>query len=491
MSSGVCFHHRDGEDWHRQCDQWERMSKKNHNCRSQEPIAELVRRRVSHLPNAWIFYVGDHEIPTDLEALGLPVIARGQMTSSNAELTVTSADQLIKSMPRDLGAFLDYFLCSQMPAFIGNSVSSWSASQIALRDTAASWYNSFDIPLAQYLKSFIVPFVYTYAEESSAKGKLLLQVSILSVKKQMPAASIHMLYHGEGAADFRGWLIQHGVVIHDHQPKWRGKLEEMRRAVLKHRKHPSRLYDSPGNFFSTFQRIDIPRFLSVEYCILLDSDAFVVRPFTIADLGAEMPQGLAFSSEMDEEGDKPVNAGVALLNVPFLRESLDEFHEFVFNHTEHDFVNGPGDQGAFLDFYDKDIKFLSPRFNMKPYYNNKANWKHKYIVQYHGLKPHEQIAYWFDGTCEPLQCSLISRFSDSPYKCEAMVEFAKAAAFEGPGVIREYCYISLASHGDLCVGLLNMMAHRETPPGTSCVEYFRAALLQGRRLSPGGFIHMQ
>lgn len=378
-----------------------------------------------------------------------------------------------------------------MPVFIGNYVSLWSASQIAVRDTYASWYNSFGIPLAHVFKSYIVPFVYTYTEESSPKGKLLLQVSILSVKKQMPAASIHMLYHGKGDAVFRGWLIQHGVVIHEHQPEWRGKLEDIRRAVVNHRTHPSRLYDSPGNFFGTFQRIDIPRFLSVEYCILLDSDAFVVRPFTIADLGAAVPRALAFSSELDEEGDRPLNAGVSLLNVPFLRKSLDEFHEFVFSHTETDFVNGPGDQGAFLDFYGKDIEFLSPRFNMKPYYRNEANWKHKYIVQYHGLKPHEQIAYWFDGTCEPLQCYLISRFSDSPFKCEAMVEFAKAAASEGPGIIREYCDIELERRSDLCVELLDMMAHRETPPGHSCAEYFRAALLQGRRLSPGDLLHMQ
>ncbi|CAK0799227.1 unnamed protein product, partial [Prorocentrum cordatum] len=172
---------------------------------------------------------------------------------------------------------------------------------------------------------------------------------------------------------------------------------------------------------------------SVEYCILLDSDAFVVQPFTIVDSGAKLPRGLAFSSELDEDGVKPLNAGVSLLNVPFLRESIDEFQEFAFNHTDSDFVNGLGDQGAFLDFYGKDIEFLNPRFNMKPYYKNEANWNHTYIVQYHGLKPHEQIAYWFDGTCEPLQCYLISKFSDSPYEYEAMVEFARAAALEGPG----------------------------------------------------------
>ena len=70
VSSGVCVHRRHGVDWHRRCDQWERVSGSNRHRRSQEPVVEPVRRRISHLPYAWILYVGDHEDHTDLEALG-------------------------------------------------------------------------------------------------------------------------------------------------------------------------------------------------------------------------------------------------------------------------------------------------------------------------------------------------------------------------------------------------------------------------------------
>jgi len=486
MSSAVCLHHRDGADWHRHCDLWERLSEANRNCRSKGPISELVRQRISHLKNVWVFYAGDHEIPADLKAFDVPVISREQVSISQSGLTDQLTEKKFESMPRGFGAVLDYLLCSQMPVFIGNSLSTWSATQIVLRGTVASWYNSFGIPLGAFLKAYTVPFVYTYTEESSRGGKLLLQVSVLSVKRIMPAASIHILYHGEGDGELRDWLIQHGVVIHKHQPQWRDHIERMR---LNGNRLASHLYASSGNYLGTWQRIDIPEFLSVEYCILLDSDAIVVRPFTIEDLGTSIPKALAFSSELDEEDGKPSNAGVALLNVPHLRKSRPKFLEFIFNHTHPDFIRGPSDQGAYLEFYDKDVAFLSTQFNMKPYYWNRSNWENRYIIHYHGLKPHEHIEYWFSGTCEPLKCYLIFRFQGSPYQCDSLVAFAKAAAFDGPGLIKQYCEASLRRHSDLCIDLLNLMANREVP-GRSCPDYCEEVLTQ-RGLNPLDFPHIK
>jgi len=481
MSNAVCFHHPDGKDWRRFCDQRESLSPEYHNCKNHEPIARLVERRISHLSNAWIFYKGDHEIPEDLRLLNVPVITREQIASSDTELMTALAwtGHTNISPSRDLGAILDYFLCSRMPVFIGNSVSLWSASQIAVRDTDASWYNSFRIPLAQLFKAYTIPFVYTYTEGSLRTGKLLLKVSILSLKKVMPAASIHVLYDGGADTSFRAWLIEHGVVVHTHNPEWRHKLEAMRRAIIANGRNDSHLYANTGSFFGTFQRIDIPEFLSVEYCILLDSDTIVTRPFTIADFGTQLPRGLAISSELNETLELPRNAGVALLNVPFLRESLNTFREFVFNHTSGEFKGGPGDQGAFREFYSKSwqIKFLSSRFNMKPYYRNKSNWDNSYIVHYHGVKPSDEIDYWFSGTCDDsLKCRLITKFRDAPYKCDAMVKFAKAANLEGPGIIKAYCNFALKEHRDHCIDLLFTMAHDDSP-GHSCTKYLNAVLM--------------
>jgi hypothetical protein len=495
IDNAVCLHHRDGLDWRRQCDQWELLSPENRNCRNHEPIAQLVERRISHLPNAWIFYAGDHEIPSDLGSLNVPVIARGQTVSSDTErLTALAWTGHANISPtRDLGALLDYFLCSRMPYFIGNSVSLWSASQIVVRDTTASWYNSFGIPLAQVFKSYILPFVYTYNEGSSSTGQLLLKVSILSVRHVMPAASVHVLYHGESDASFRAWLIEHGVVVHEHNPEWQDKLEDMRLKIIAHGRKDSHLYASRGDFFGTFQRIDIPEFLSVEYCILLDADTFVVRPFTIADIGAKLPEGLAFSAEFVEKDGRARNAGVALLNVPFLRKSLDTFRAFVFNHTDGNFKRGPGDQGAFLDFYDGHVDYLSTRFNMKPYYRKKSNWDSSYIVHYHGLKPHEQIDHWFGGPCIPekySKCWLTQEvYKHAPYTCDAMVKFAKAATLEGTHIINSYCQLSLTRHIDLCTDLLYRMAHDDIS-GRPCMQYLNMTLVH-KGLDPRDFPNIQ
>jgi len=486
INGAVCLHHRDGLDWHRHCDLWERQSKANVNCRRQEPISELVRERISHLKNAWVFYAGDHEIPADLKVFDVPVISRKQVSISHSGLMDQLIEKKFESMPRGVGAVLDYLLCSQMPVFIGNSASTWSASQILLRDTVASWYNSFGVPLGALLKAYTIPFVYTYTEESSPGGKMLLKVSVLSVRRSMPAAQIHILYHGKGDGEFRDWLVQHGVFLHEHQPKWRGHIERMR---LNGNRLASHLYASSGNYLGTWQRIDIPEFLSVEYCILLDSDAFVVRRFTIDDLGTSIPKALAFSSELDEGDGKPSNAGVALMNVPHLRKSRPKFLEFILNHTHPDFRRGPSDQGAYLEFYDEDVRFLSTRFNMKPYYWDRENWENRFIIHYHGLKPHEHIEYWFSGTCEPLKCYLLFRFQGSPYQCDSLVAFAKAAAFDGPDLIKQYCEMSLRSHSDLCIDLLNLMANHEVP-GQSCTDYCEQVLTQ-KGLSPLDFPHIK
>jgi hypothetical protein len=56
---------------------------------------------------------------------------------------------------------------------VGNSVSTFSAAQTALRrGSNSSWYNSRSIPLlADFLKVGVIPVVYTYTEQSQAMGK--------------------------------------------------------------------------------------------------------------------------------------------------------------------------------------------------------------------------------------------------------------------------------------------------------------------------------
>lgn len=139
-------------------------------------------------------------------------------------------------------------------------------------------------------------------------------------------------------------------------------------------------------------------FINAEYCLLLDSDTIVTKQFDLLDFGLDISPGLAFSNECNEKDLKPTNTGVALFNVPKLRETFEDFFNFIRKHVDgkKDFHLGPSDQGAYLDYYhiyknekcaknmlknpdysdysdrapSKYIQFLYMTFNVKPYHLN-------------------------------------------------------------------------------------------------------------------------
>ena len=108
--------------------------------------------------------------------------------------------------------------------------------------------------------------MYTYTELSAAAGKYLLKASLSSVKKHMPLSKIHVLYHGRDDTEFQTWLENNGAILHRHDPDWRSSIEEMR---LKGDPKKSHLFLHVGNYFGTWQRIDIPQFVDAEYCLSL------------------------------------------------------------------------------------------------------------------------------------------------------------------------------------------------------------------------------
>ena len=257
--------------------------------------------------------------------------------------------------------------------FIGNSVSTWSALQTCRflkRSGMATWYNSHSIPLASVLDAFTIPIVYTYTEASAGTGKIMLQTSILSCRKMNPGSVIHILYNGREDLRFILWLKEHGVTVHHHVPKWADAIEEMRMSGDITKSH---LFSHPGNYLGTWQRIDIPLHINAEYVLLLDADTVITTPFTFADFGLKITKSVAFSAEMDEDDDKPWNAGVALMNLPHLRETYDGFLEFILEHSDGSLYknNAPSDQGAYLEYYEDTIQFLDKKFNVKPYWQNK------------------------------------------------------------------------------------------------------------------------
>lgn len=144
----------------------------------------------------------------------------------------------------------------------------------------------------------------------------------------------------------------------------------------------SHLFKHFGNYLGTWQRIDIPKFINAEFALLLDCDTIVMAPFTFADFTKKMTKSIALSAEMEEDAEQPWNAGVLLMNLPYLRETYDGFLEFIKSHRENEpyvikyreswffttYVEAPSDQGAYLSYYADSLEFLSTDFNDKPYY---------------------------------------------------------------------------------------------------------------------------
>jgi hypothetical protein len=425
---GICLHHRDGEDWHDHCARWGSIKDGVYrgNCLGVPGRTFLQSLKDRGLTDSrWIYYCGDHEVPKALKTSKYTVLSRDDLVD---QADIRAVEAVKNGQPiRDLWALIDFFVCGQLKHFIGNSVSTFSAIQIALRDgNHVHWYNSQSIPLGDLWRIYQIPIVYTYTELSAASGKHLLQASISSVRQQMPSNKIHILYHGDDDKEFRSWLREKDVIIHRHRPTWKDQIETMRQNGDPSKSH---LFLHAGNYLGTWQRIDIPLFIDSEYCLLLDADTIVLRPFTLADFGLDLTPGIAMSAEYRPD-EVPSNAGVTLMNVPHMRQSYFKFLEFILKHVGTGTFNhpSPSDQGAYLEFYDPVVRFLSRSFNFKPYWKGSAiKEKEPFIVHFHGAKPHDFLKFVMGGKCDNAIQFLCDQTMTLPYLCLAMRIFARAS----------------------------------------------------------------
>jgi len=325
-----------------------------------------------------------------------------------------------------------------------------------------------------------VPLVYTYTETGPAHGKHMLKISILSAIKQMPKVPIHVLYHRAAKEDkdikFIAWLHLQGVTVHVHRPTWAEDIERIRLAGTSEISH---LYSHPGAYLGTWQRIDVPDFITSDYVLFLDYDTVIETPFSLMDFGNNLTTTLAFSAEIDENDPRPWNAGVALMHIPFLRETKDAFHRFIFRHKDGRFQNGPSDQGAYNDFYANRTTFLDRTFNVKPYWENELTWKERRVVHFHGMKPNDIMNMWLFGEeCNPAVKGLCDRQESMKFLCPSMQSFAKAATIDIE-VARDLCegyYFEDSFEGLLKVRrcrmiLKNLEGAEPVAVGASCEQF--------------------
>eukprot|EP01063_Lacrimia_lanifica_P027340 TRINITY_DN3824_c0_g2_i2.p1 TRINITY_DN3824_c0_g2~~TRINITY_DN3824_c0_g2_i2.p1 ORF type:complete len:733 (+),score=267.79 TRINITY_DN3824_c0_g2_i2:71-2269(+) len=510
VGNSVCVHHRNAQDWKDHCKAWENIPDGvwRHNCDldTEHTLSDAVFNRL--LPqendaqrNSAVFYVGDGVPPSELSDFGYKVLTRrgilaesdiwGSEDSGEAKtgsgLDVTLEDlrpmltQKNKACPgnvRDVCAVVDYFTCASMPGFVGNSVSTWSALQIAYRQGSGTWYNGRSIPLAGMFDVYPIAIVYTYTESSAKVGQLLLMTSILSVKRYNPASPVHVLYMGKEDIQFRRWLRDQGVNVHNQEPSW---LDDIRSMFKNGNAERSHLFMHLGNYIGTWQRVDIPLHINAEFVLLLDCDTVVTSSFGYKDFGLEMTGSIAFSAEMTEDWEEPWNAGVALLNVPHLRETYDDFLSFIKTHRKNEpyevqtsagIIEAPSDQGAYLTFYGKTKKFLKRTFNVKPYYKMTALEDGK-IVHFHGAKPHDYMGHWIGVECNPAVRFICEKTDDFPILCRSLKTFAKSMLSSGPELLENYCTASFKDNANsrICVRFmwrLSKMDDKFLKLGSSC-----------------------
>jgi len=279
----------------------------------------------------------------------------------------------------------------------------------------------------------------------------MLQITLLTTLRYMRASAVHVLYHGDEDTNFRSWLTTRGIVVHDHQPAWRAAAERLRQAGLQMGPFQRHRFLSEGDYLGTWQRLDVPLYISAEYCFLLDSDAYVFQQPTFRDLGPDLTARIALSSDVDENSMVKKESGVALMNVPFMRETLSDFRRFVFSRGAPKFNKGQAHHGAYLDFYESNVTFLDSKFNFKTTYHNAETWKKAFIVHFHGLKPHDHLRFWFTGKCEPAKCYLLIQFAhDTPFLCGTIQAWARGAMKKEPELMEEYCREVTPKHVTLC-----------------------------------------
>lgn len=176
----------------------------------------------------------------------------------------------------------------------------------------------------------------------------------------------------------------------------------------------------------TYQRIDIPilrQFDQYNYVLFTDCDVYFRQQMKLIDWGSPLPAALGMGYEMDD--NFPFNAGVMLLNLPYMRQTNKAFVDWIFAQENGLYYEGFGavDQGAFNQYYEKDIrgKPISKNFNAMMYHPLR---KAARIVHMHGPKPNHYLKWLLTGECAFRDmCELGFRYG----LCQYMSEYVQLA----------------------------------------------------------------
>ena len=448
MSNGVCIHHRDGQDWHDHCGRWGAIPDGIYrgNCLNETKLSflESLENRALSSESRWAYYVGDHAVPAELMESKYSVVTKDSFLDTEAKRTLMNGLFPGEGKPagpfRDMWSLVDFMMCESLNYFVGNSVSSWSAVQLAvrqssnkMREAGSYWYNSQSIPLADFLPLYQIPLAFTYTELSRPDIKYLLRASITSAKWQMPNSRITVLYHGDDDRDFKTWLRREGVIVQQHYPKWRAELVQ------------KGLRSSSASFFQKWQRIDLPRHIESEYCLFLEPGTIIEKPFTMADFGLNLTWSVAFVADK-KFGTDMDTSGISLMNIPQLKRTYGEFFESVRDGLDN--MSSARDfslRTAYSSFYSDTVQTLPIDFAFQPH---EPIPRHKValsqVFHFNDVKPDQYIGHVLGVKYGNATDVLITQALDNSYLCPRIQAFSKLLG--GQHDVSDYCRAGFSSN---------------------------------------------
>ncbi|PSC70561.1 Glycosyl transferase family 8 [Micractinium conductrix] len=401
------LHLRVEDDWVSHCKRWEHVGDgivRNNCLNNTVTVGEQLR---AHGVNPQVpLLVATSWLQAHKELL---TAALGSLRANNYNVLLRHTllgEEELPQLSREESALIDFYLGLNAQQFIGNSVSTFSAMLIMERWNAgryATYYNGGNIPLEVFLPLYRMPWVFTYNDWSGGTEYDMMVKAAIRSAINIARMKPFCMYSGSLTSPIYTWLVDAGVTIIQHTPIWK---DAFAKEVARNREHNakvhSHLYATDGRMVGTFQRIDIPilhEFDQYHYVLFTDCDVFFRKQMKLVDWGTPLPVAAGMGYEMDDLF--PYNAGIMLMNVPYLRKTNAAFVEWILKQRNGLYFDGYGplDQGAYNQYYEREIKGrpISKDFNAKPYQELRQEAR---IVHWHGPKPNHYLDWLLKGQCK-------------------------------------------------------------------------------------------
>lgn len=383
-------HARTERDWHQHCLKWHPYrSEYAYNC---YVGFEEILKRVVELDlrdcDVHLTYDEDQAIST----MGHSLVANSLDVN-----VIDQPDRSHDNKGREVKAAVQFFLALRAEKFIGNSVSTFSAVIILRRQQMNLWssqYNRGPIPLASFVPGYRLPWVFTVSG-NDIQYDSMMKVAVESALSQTTLIPHAIIRPSEVFHQRTTWLRKRGVNMVISTSGWEQHVQEILRSSSVKDVSSSHLYGDMNKTLATYARLQIAHLKELahlEHILYTDVDVYFRKDISMLGNYVSLPDSIQMGFEILDTF--PLNAGVFLASVPFLRETRDALHNlFMAASTVNDETYGPGDQGLLNNMYEKQLHANGPlqsSLNAKPY---KKFSDDTTILHFHGPKLSDYAQY--------------------------------------------------------------------------------------------------